>query len=70
MILGLRTLKGVSISHFFQKYHRNITDIYDIVDLLENQLLVQKGDYLAIPEDKIYISNTILVQFLRRDSSG
>lgn len=70
MILGLRTLKGVSISHFFQKYRRNITDIYDIVDLLENQLLVQKGDYLAIPEDKIYISNTILVQFLRRDLSG
>lgn len=70
MILGLRTLKGVSISHFFQKYHRNITDIYDIVELLENHLLVQKGDYLSIPEDKIYISNTILIHFLRRDSNG
>ena len=70
MILGLRTLKGVSISHFFQKYHRHIADVYDIVELLENRLLIQNGDYLAIPEDKIYISNTILVKFLRRDSNG
>lgn len=70
MILGLRTLQGVSISHFFQKYHCNPFDVYDISKLLQEHLLKQEGDFIFIPEDKIYISNSILVNFLRSDSHG
>lgn len=64
MILGLRKLKGVSTLEFQKKYHKNIEDVFDIKKLLKEKLLIYENDYLKIPEDKIYLSNEILVKFL------
>ncbi len=64
MILGLRTLQGVSKKHFYEKFQTTIEEQYDIMDLLEQHLLKETEEYFYIPEDKLYISNEILLRFL------
>lgn len=64
MILGLRMLKGVNIVNFENKYHKNITDIFDIEDLLKKQILIIKNDHMYINKKYLYLSNQILIRFL------
>ena len=60
VILGLRKLKGISISKFKEKYDKDIREVFNINKAIELSYLEQKGDYLFIPEDKIYIMNEII----------
>ena len=60
VILGLRKLKGISISEFKEKYDKDIKEVFNIEKALKLSYLEQKGDYLFIPEDKIYIMNEII----------
>ena len=60
VILGLRRLKGISISKFKEKYDKDIREVFNINKAIELSYLEQKGDYLFIPEDKIYIMNEII----------
>ena len=62
-ILGLRKIDGVDINNFYKKYNIEITSI-DIVKKLvkENKLILT--DKLKINPKYIYISNTILVNFI------
>ena len=64
MILGLRKIKGVKKEQFFSKYNFKITDIFDIMDMVDKKLLEDKDGYIYIPEDKLYLSNYILVNFI------
>ena len=63
MILGLRKLKGVSISNFKKKYNEDI-NIFNIDKLLKERKLIIKDDYIFINEDYIYTSNDILINFI------
>ena len=65
VLLGLRLLKGINLISFKNKYHKELIDIYNYNDLIDNKLLVLKDNYLSIPEDKIYISNEIIVKLLQ-----
>ena len=62
-ILGLRKIDGIDVNEFYKKYNINITSI-DIVNKLikENKLILT--DKLKINPEYIYISNTILVNFI------
>ena len=60
IILGLRKLKGISVSEFEKKYQRSIFEAFNLEKAILKSYLVQKGDYLYIPEDKIYIMNEII----------
>ena len=64
LILGLRKLEGISIETFREKYHKEITDLYNIKDLLQEGLLEIKDNHLRIKKKYIYVSNEILVNFL------
>lgn len=64
MILGLRKIEGVSNINFYKKYSKKIEDIFNIENLLKDKLLIWDNEYLKIPEDKIYLSNEILVNFV------
>ena len=64
MILGLRKIEGIDKKIFFQKYNFNIEQVFDIINLMKNKLLIDDGKKLYIPEDKLYISNCILVNFI------
>lgn len=62
-ILGLRKIDGIDVNEFYKKYNLEITSI-DIVKkmLKENKLILT--DKLKINPKFIYISNTILVNFI------
>lgn len=64
MILGLRLLRGVSKKNFVEKYGVEIDEYFDIDFLVKNNLLCENDDYFYINEDKLYISNEILLRFI------
>ena len=64
MIFGLRIINGVNKDNFHKKYHISIYDAFDIIDLIDKKLLIDDGNNIKIPEDKLYISNSILVNFV------
>lgn len=64
MILGLRTNMGVNKASFLNKYGIDIGDAFNIKILIEKGLLVS-NDNVFIPIDKWYISNEILVNFIK-----
>jgi oxygen-independent coproporphyrinogen-3 oxidase len=64
LILNLRTIKGINKNNYKEKYHTNIEDDFNIEKLLKQNLLEEKEEYLRIPEDKIYLSNEILINFI------
>lgn len=60
VILGLRKLKGISLTKFKEKYEKDIKDVFKIENAIKLGYLIIKDDYLYIPEDKIYIMNEII----------
>jgi oxygen-independent coproporphyrinogen-3 oxidase len=62
-ILGLRKLKGVSISEFKKRYNEDI-NIFNIDKLLKEGKLIIKDDYIFINQEYIYLSNDILINFI------
>ena len=64
LILGFRLISGINIKEFNTKYECDILSLYNIKELIENNLLCVKNNYIFIPYDKIYIENTILENFV------
>ena len=67
MILGLRKITGVNKQNFYDKFGVCINDVFDIDSLLKNNLLQDDNDNIFIPKDKLYLSNSILVNFIKND---
>ncbi len=64
LILGLRKIEGISIKEFKDKYNIDIREVYDIDTLIDKGYLINEDDRLYIPEDKLYVSNSILLNFI------
>ena len=65
IILGLRKMDGIDIVDFFNKYQTNIQDEFNITELLKKGYLKINGKRLYIPEEKIYVMNSILTEVLK-----
>ena len=65
MILGLRQMQGVSKDEFFNKYNCSISDVFDIGTLLTKGLLEEGDHRLYIPKEKLYLQNSILINFIK-----
>ena len=66
IMLGLRKIKGINLIDFKNKYHKSLEEVYDIKELLENNYLIKKDNYLSINKEYIYLSNEILLKIERR----
>ena len=64
LILGFRKIKGINKKEFYQKYQVNLLDLYNIKDLIKDKLLIEKDENIFISYDKIYIENSILINFV------
>jgi oxygen-independent coproporphyrinogen III oxidase len=64
LILGLRKIKGVSKKSFKDKYNIDIKEAFNIQDLLDKSILKENEEYIYIDEDKLYVSNDILLNFI------
>lgn len=65
MILGLRLLDGIVKEDFYLKYKKDIYEVFPIEELIKKGLLVDSGTNISIKKDKFYISNEILVSFIK-----
>lgn len=64
MILGLRLQEGVSIETFQKKYQTLPWQVFDLKQQLDRKNLILQDGFLKIPEEKFYISNEILLEFV------
>ena len=65
IILNLRLLNGIDLNRFYSRYNYNLLDAFDCNDLIKNNFLQLYKNFLRIPEDKIYLSNEIIVKLLQ-----
>ena len=63
-ILGLRKRQGIDKQAFFNKYKKNIDNVFDYQHEKKLGLLKENNEYLWIPEDKLYLSNEAMVAFV------
>lgn len=63
-LLGLRKLSGVSISGYYKKFNSQLFDDFDLSSHLSSGLLKIEGDSLFIPENKIFLSNIVFLEFV------
>lgn len=65
IMLGLRKITGIDINKFNSKYNCDIFQVYpNINNLIKYNFLTRKNENLFIPNDKLYISNTIINKIL------
>lgn len=66
MFLGLRMMKGVSVSVFEKTFGRTMKSVYgDVIERLKmEQLIVEDGDDIRLTEHGIDISNYVMSEFL------
>lgn len=64
VMLGLRKLEGINVETFYNKYEKNIQDVYPVKELIESKDLIYKNGYLFINPKKIYIMNEILLKLI------
>jgi oxygen-independent coproporphyrinogen-3 oxidase len=64
LILGFRLVNGINKKDFYNKYHINIIDVFNVKELIEKGYLIDNGDYIYIKYDMLYIENTILENFI------
>ncbi len=63
-ILGLRKLEGINVLSFQKKYDVNLLNMLIIKQLLEEKQLLLKNNWIKINPKYIYVSNSILVNFI------
>ena len=63
-ILGFRKVNGISKKEFKNKYNKEICDIIEIKNLLKSGKLYDNGEFIFIKEKYLYISNSILLDFI------
>lgn len=65
IMLGLRKTEGINIINFNNKYNCDIYKQYPNINfLIKNNFLKVYNNFLFIPKDKLYISNTIINKIL------
>jgi len=66
MFLGLRMIKGVSKKEFFKRFGKDMEEIFGDIIALHNRngLLIDKGEYIALTEKGIDVSNYVMSDFI------
>ena len=64
IILGLRKLTGVDNEKFKKKYGKEISEVFELDKLLKGKQLIKKNNQYLIPEEYLFISNEILINFI------
>ena len=70
VMLNLRKSSGIDLELFKSKYNKSLDEVYDYDELINLGVLVLDNNHLYIPEDKWYISNSIIVDVLERKIYG
>lgn len=63
-ILGFRKTEGISMKELEDRYKIKVLDMDIVKQLLKDGKLIKKGDKISIAEKYLYISNSILIDFI------
>ena len=64
VMLNLRKICGINKKEFYNKYKIDFKDVFDIKFLIDNKLIIESNTNIYIPEDKLFISNEIIIRIL------
>lgn len=64
LILGFRKIKGINKEEFKKNYNIDILNIPKVKKLLNEKKLIDDGMNIFISYDKLYIENSILIEFI------
>ncbi len=65
VMLGLRKIKGISKTEFYNRFNINIIDRFpNIISLIKEGSIIEEGDCLYIKEDLFYISNHFIAKII------
>ena len=64
VMLAFRLIDGFSLQYFFNKYHVNFQEQYDIKDLIKEKKLIYKDGYIKINPKYLYVENEILIKII------
>lgn len=64
IMLRLRTDEGIEKNEFYQTYHFNLKERYDIADLIKNSIMIETENRYVISKDYWYLLNEILLRFI------
>ena len=60
VMLGLRKLKGINVKKFKDRYNKDINEVFNTKELLEEGYLIKDKNYIKINKEYMYISNEII----------
>lgn len=64
VMLNLRKINGISKKVFKDKYNLKFNEAFNYQSLIKGKLLKETPDNIFIPEDKLFISNEIIIMLL------
>ena len=64
VMLSLRKTNGINKDVFYKKYKILLQDAFDYKKLVRNNVLIENGKNVYIKEDKLFVSNEIIIMFL------
>ncbi|MDE7161447.1 MAG: hypothetical protein K2N65_01665, partial [Anaeroplasmataceae bacterium] len=64
MLLGLRMLRGISISAYYKRFKTYPKMDFDLDKLFKMGLIEEINGFIRIKEDKIWVANTIFEKFV------
>ena len=62
VMLNLRKKEGINLSSFKNKYNYSFSKLFKIDELLIDNLLIKTKTNIFIPEDKMFVSNEIIIR--------
>ena len=62
VMLNLRKQDGINLNTFKERYNKELLVLFNVSDLVKEGLLVKTKTNIFIPEDKLFISNEIIVR--------
>lgn len=65
ILLNLRLTSGINLERFKERYNVELKDKYNYDTLLKKNMLMLSNNHIYIPEDKLYVSNEIIVNLLQ-----
>ena len=65
IMLGLRMSNGINKKKFYNEFGKNIDECYNYSRLINDGFIIDDKENVYIPESNFYISNEIIVEFIR-----
>jgi len=64
LMLGFRKMEGISLRKFYERYGINMQEAFDLREVLKEDELLVKDEYIYVNPKYIYVMNEILIKII------